>query len=232
MAAGALLALARLSRCIVAILKRGKLERLKTAGSDKATTALVEAVENLLVAGRSGNAAIKLDLRDLSRSAAAVMLDQVIDAVTQHPGWDGCGDGPALGHVCPGRRLSLIIGAFIASAAAALGGRQRDEEESYPSDANFDGPAIKPAHSTSTQSPLLPGPPLIVCRNRRKLPCLSATRHHPPTGGSILSRMRRRRRSLHLAVPLPGNELGIGSEASRSLSVEVTQRDIRRVGPN
>lgn len=26
--------------------------------------------------------------------------------------------------------LSLVIGAFIASAAAALGGRQRDEEES------------------------------------------------------------------------------------------------------
>ncbi|RUW00482.1 hypothetical protein, partial [Mesorhizobium sp. M1A.F.Ca.IN.020.03.1.1] len=78
------------------------LEKLKTAGSDKNTTALVEVVENLLVAGRSGNAAIKLDLRDLSRSAAAVMIDQVIDAVTKHPGWDGCSDCPALGQgTCP-----------------------------------------------------------------------------------------------------------------------------------
>lgn len=78
------------------------LEKLKTAGSDKTTTALVEVVENLLVAGRGGNSAIKLDLRDLSRSAAAVMIDQVIDAVTQHPGWDGCSDCPALGQgTCP-----------------------------------------------------------------------------------------------------------------------------------
>jgi hypothetical protein len=78
------------------------LEKMKTAGSDKTTTALVEVVENLLVAGRSGNGAIKLDLRDLSRSAAAVMIDQVIDAVTQHSGWDGCGDCPALGEgTCP-----------------------------------------------------------------------------------------------------------------------------------
>ena len=78
------------------------LEKMKTAGSDKTTTALVEVVENLLVVGRGGNAAIKLDLRDLSRSAAAVMIDQVIDAVTQHPGWDGCSDCPALGEeTCP-----------------------------------------------------------------------------------------------------------------------------------
>ena len=78
------------------------LEKLKTAGSDKTTTALVEVVEDLLVVGRSGNPAIKLDLRDLSRSAAAVMIDQVIDAVTQHPGWDGCLDCPALGEgTCP-----------------------------------------------------------------------------------------------------------------------------------
>ena len=78
------------------------LEKLKTAGSDKTTTALVEVVESLLVAGRSGNPAIKLDLRDLSRSAAATMIDQVIDAVTQHPGWDGCSDCPALSEgTCP-----------------------------------------------------------------------------------------------------------------------------------
>lgn len=78
------------------------LEKLKTAGSDKTTTALVEVVENLLVTGRGGNAAVKLDLRDLSRSAAAVMIDQVIDAVTQHSGWGGCSDCPALGDgTCP-----------------------------------------------------------------------------------------------------------------------------------
>lgn len=78
------------------------LEKMKTAGSDKTTSALVEVVENLLVVGRSGNSAIKLDLRDLSRSAAAVMIDQVIDAVTLHPGWDGCADCPALnGATCP-----------------------------------------------------------------------------------------------------------------------------------
>ena len=57
---------------------------------------------NLLVVGRSGSSAIKLDLRDLSRSAAVVMIDQVIDAVTQHAGWDGCSDCPALGEgTCP-----------------------------------------------------------------------------------------------------------------------------------
>ncbi|WP_053239519.1 hypothetical protein [Pleomorphomonas koreensis] len=66
------------------------LEKLKTAGNDKTTTALVEVVENLLVTGHGGNSAISLDLKDLSRSAAAVMTDQVIDVVTQHPGWDGC----------------------------------------------------------------------------------------------------------------------------------------------
>jgi len=78
------------------------LEKLKTAGSDRTTTILVEAVENLLVVGRSGNSAIKLDLRDLSRSAAAVMIDQVIDAVTQHPGWGSCVDCPSLGEaMCP-----------------------------------------------------------------------------------------------------------------------------------
>lgn len=78
------------------------LEKLKNAGSDKTTTALVTIVENLLVTGGAGNDAIKLDLRDLSRSAAALMIDQVIDAITQHVGWDGCLDCPALseGH-CP-----------------------------------------------------------------------------------------------------------------------------------
>ncbi|EFG8200278.1 hypothetical protein BMB17_005531, partial [Escherichia coli] len=78
------------------------LEKLKTAGSDKTTSALVEVVENLLVVGRSGNSSIRLDLRDLSRSAAAVMIDQVIDAVALHPGWDGCSDCPALSNgSCP-----------------------------------------------------------------------------------------------------------------------------------
>ncbi|WP_297104274.1 hypothetical protein [uncultured Devosia sp.] len=78
------------------------LEKLKSAGTDKTTTALVEVVENLLVTGRSGNDAIKLDLKDLSRSAAVVMIDQVIDAVTQHPGWKGCLDCPALNEAhCP-----------------------------------------------------------------------------------------------------------------------------------
>ena len=78
------------------------LEKMKTAGSEKTTSALVEVVENLLVVGRSGNSAIKLDLRDLSRSAATVMIDQVIDAVTLHPGWDDCADCPALnGAMCP-----------------------------------------------------------------------------------------------------------------------------------
>lgn len=78
------------------------LEKLKNAGPNKTTTALVTIVENLLVTGRAGNDAIKLDLRDLSRSAAALMIDQVIDAITQHVGWDGCLDCPALseGH-CP-----------------------------------------------------------------------------------------------------------------------------------
>ncbi|TPJ81970.1 hypothetical protein FJ434_20460 [Mesorhizobium sp. B2-5-13] len=78
------------------------LEKLKSAGTDKTTTALVAVVENLLVTGRGGNDAIKLDLRDLSRSAAVVMIDQVIDAITQHAGWDGCLDCPAHseGH-CP-----------------------------------------------------------------------------------------------------------------------------------
>ena len=78
------------------------LEKLKSAGTDKDTTALVEVVENLLVTGRSGNDAIKLDLKDLSRSAAVVMIDQVIDAVTQHAGWNGCLDCPALNEAhCP-----------------------------------------------------------------------------------------------------------------------------------
>ena len=77
-------------------------ENVTSAGGVRDRSALIEKLSAEGGFSFDVAPAIKLDLRDLSRSAAVVMIDQVIDAVTQHAGWDGCSDCPALGEgTCP-----------------------------------------------------------------------------------------------------------------------------------
>ena len=79
------------------------LEKLKSAPHTAEIERVTTVVEELLVTGINPDAAISVDLDDLSRSPAAEMVTTIIDEVTSHDGWEGCGSCAAnMGDaVCP-----------------------------------------------------------------------------------------------------------------------------------
>lgn len=76
------------------------LEKLKIASANPAVARMGKVVEELLVTGKKSDAGIHLRLRDLSRAPATTILGKIIEQVTQHPGWEGCGSCSAKG-MCP-----------------------------------------------------------------------------------------------------------------------------------
>jgi hypothetical protein len=79
------------------------LEKLKAAPQTPALKALMRAVEDLLVTGETSNPEVHINLRDLSHAPASMMLAPIIDAMTNHPGWDQCESCPnrSGGQTCP-----------------------------------------------------------------------------------------------------------------------------------
>jgi len=79
------------------------LEKLKSAPHTPEIERVTTVVEELLVTGNNPDPAISVDLDDLSRSPAAEMVATIIDEVTSHEGWEGCGSCAAnMGDtICP-----------------------------------------------------------------------------------------------------------------------------------
>lgn len=79
------------------------LEKLKTAPDTLAVKRLATVVEDLLVTRSTTDLTMRLQLKDLSRAPAAQMTVEIIEAITQHEGWGGCGGCPsqAEGQSCP-----------------------------------------------------------------------------------------------------------------------------------
>ena len=79
------------------------LEKLKTAPDTPTVKRLATVVEDLLVVGKTADAGVRLELKDLSRAPAAKMTADIIEAMTTHEGWGGCESCPsqAEGQVCP-----------------------------------------------------------------------------------------------------------------------------------
>jgi hypothetical protein len=79
------------------------LEKFRTAPKRPETERANQVVEDLLVTGATNDAGIRLELTDLSRSPAAQMITAIIEAITEHEGWQGCDSCSARsdGAVCP-----------------------------------------------------------------------------------------------------------------------------------
>lgn len=79
------------------------LEKLKSAPQNPDIERVTAVVEELLVTGTNPDTAIAVGLDDLSRSPAAETAMRIIDEITAHEGWDGCGSCAAnMGDkVCP-----------------------------------------------------------------------------------------------------------------------------------
>lgn len=91
------------------------LEKFKSAPKTPEIERASQVVEDLLVTGVTNDAGIRLELRDLSRSPAAQMITAIIEAITEHEGWQGC-DGCSArsdGAICPifeNRRRLMGVG--------------------------------------------------------------------------------------------------------------------------
>ncbi len=79
------------------------LEKLKSAPDTPEVARVSKVVEDLLVTGVSADEAIGLRLSDLSRSPAAEMAMEIVEAITGHEGWSGCDSCGAQseGAICP-----------------------------------------------------------------------------------------------------------------------------------
>ncbi|MGN7734741.1 hypothetical protein [Ensifer sp. 22564] len=91
------------------------LEKFKTAPKTPEVERVSQVVEDLLVTGMTNDTGIRLELRDLSRSPAAQMITAIIEAITEHEGWQGCDSCAARsdGAICPifeNRRRLIGVG--------------------------------------------------------------------------------------------------------------------------
>jgi hypothetical protein len=79
------------------------LEKLKSAPQTAEVQRIGKSIEDLLVTGKTADEGVLLGLSDLSRSPAADTAMQIVDAITLHEGWSGCGDCTAdsNGAICP-----------------------------------------------------------------------------------------------------------------------------------
>lgn len=92
------------STCYLFAANHGQLlEKLKSTPQNPAVERVTAVIEELLVTGINPDPAIALDLDDLSRSPAANMAMDIIEAVTTHDGWEGCGSCSANSDdsICP-----------------------------------------------------------------------------------------------------------------------------------
>lgn len=78
------------------------LEKLKISQSNEMTR-LRRAVEDLLVGGLNNDETLKLVLRDLSQAPASETMGNILDEITEHPGWSECESCSAAeaGNRCP-----------------------------------------------------------------------------------------------------------------------------------
>ncbi|WP_454017698.1 hypothetical protein [Azospirillum sp. Marseille-Q6669] len=67
------------------------LEKLKSPPPSSEVKRVTAVVEELLVTGTNPDSGIALALSDLSRSPAAEMAMRIIEEVSKHEGWEGCG---------------------------------------------------------------------------------------------------------------------------------------------
>lgn len=67
------------------------IEAWNAAPATPAVETVRAAVEEMLVNGSTSRDDVGLLLFNLSRTSAASVLDTILDAVVQHPGWQGCG---------------------------------------------------------------------------------------------------------------------------------------------
>lgn len=90
------------------------LEKFKSAPKTPEIERASQVVEDLLVTGVTSDAGIRLELRDLSRTPAAQMIAAIIEAITEHEGWQGCGcSARSDGAICPifeNRRRLMGVG--------------------------------------------------------------------------------------------------------------------------
>src|ERR1700730_3356643 len=79
------------------------LEKLKATPHTDATQAMSRVIEELLVTGDNPEPNVRLSLRDLSQAPASEMIDNIIEAMTKHPGWGQCDVCPIRdgGRTCP-----------------------------------------------------------------------------------------------------------------------------------
>lgn len=79
------------------------LEKLKSAPRNSEIERATAVIEELLVTGINPDQEIAVDLDDLSRSPAADMAMSIIEEITGHDGWEGCGSCAANSgdNVCP-----------------------------------------------------------------------------------------------------------------------------------
>ncbi len=92
------------STCYLFAANHGQLlEKLKSTPQSAAIKRVTAVIEELLVTGINPDPAIALDLDDLSRTPAADMVMRIIEAVTTHDGWEGCGSCSANSgdSICP-----------------------------------------------------------------------------------------------------------------------------------
>ncbi|GAB31746.1 hypothetical protein BJI49_02700 [Acetobacter pasteurianus] len=68
------------------------LEKLKSAKQTEEVIEVSKAIEEMLVTGINPNRDVHVKLTDLGRSPAAKLLNQIIDTITHHDGWQGCKD--------------------------------------------------------------------------------------------------------------------------------------------
>jgi hypothetical protein len=79
------------------------LEKLKLAADNPAVAHMANAVEEMLFRKGAADHGLRLELRDISRERASLLIDHVTNAVVNHPGWEGCTACPirASGKTCP-----------------------------------------------------------------------------------------------------------------------------------
>ncbi|PYD74810.1 hypothetical protein [Novacetimonas pomaceti] len=66
------------------------LEKLKSAEQTPQVRQVSKAIEEMLVTGIHSDPDVRINVTDLGRSPAAALLNNIIDTITNHDGWQGC----------------------------------------------------------------------------------------------------------------------------------------------
>ena len=66
------------------------LEKLKSTEQTPQVQQVSKAIEEMLVTGLNSDTDVHINVTDLGRSPAAALLNNIIDTITNHDGWQGC----------------------------------------------------------------------------------------------------------------------------------------------